>query len=74
MAAWLPDEEKVAILQDTGSSFEDTQTAATFPVNLYIKGYKVGTCGCSPPYTNSSLIGIAAYPSGYSGTKALHAR
>ncbi|CAE7437858.1 ANK2 [Symbiodinium natans] len=41
VAAWLPDEEKVAILQDTGSSFEDTQTAATFPVNLYIKGYKV---------------------------------
>ncbi|CAE7713925.1 unnamed protein product, partial [Symbiodinium sp. CCMP2456] len=41
VAAWCEEEQKVAVLEDRGSFFEDSRTAAAFPLDLYIKGYKV---------------------------------
>jgi len=41
VAAWCAEEQKVAVLEDRGSFFEDSRSTTVFPLDLYIKGYKV---------------------------------
>eukprot|EP00439_Symbiodinium_sp_Y106_P086691 s180_g35.t1 len=41
VAAWCAEEQKAAVLEDRGSYSEDTRSTTAFPVDHYIKGYKV---------------------------------